>query len=835
MPSKTKLLDRARRDDAPMDPPRAFADGITASTTAVWAWVVLPTRSTDEVNTDRLFQLTVAGGSALRRLLPKDSPFHIKVQWGRWSGDEYVTEELTGFDGQPTMGQDAYVHLGGLRIDDNRFPRRQVLLGIQLITDKGPELPAALRRGSTRAGGEAAAIDDAALTLMRAAEQARAWHDRMATSTFKARPATVREIAWALRRDLRRTVDWLPPGPLAGRGEIARLLNGSYVVPQADHVEIATDTGTRYLRCLTAAQTGFPTTELSLPGGEWLKDLVMADDLDDERPEPVEVSIRGRNLHPATARKLMREALALAKEQGREAGQGVAEEPPDEIMESRDVLPVRMAEVRRGTVSMVADNVVWLVEADSLERLNRRTYSVIDHYGNQGITLWTPLHVQHVLWQETVLGDRARFTDCEQFRPMTTLLGSWFHGGSEIGDARGPILGANIGSTPGPFRSRLSDAALEGKPVTSVYVGQSGAGKSTALMLSVLGEVVYGAWALLTDFKGDLEGICAVADRFGVPVTRVNSSEQASGSMDPFRYVADPARAASLATDNLLVMLPEMVAATAESPIRAAANQVAGYEDPEERSTAAVIRELCMAKTPGVTPEDPAVPDPVARRIGLDLAQLARDPLARPVAGPPDFTAPGLPTGAGLVYLRYDDLRLPDRTSPRGSWKGGERLSVALVQASFDYANYMASRVRGVPKVIALTELHLVTGFDWGRGFVGRTARLGRALDNSLLLDTQACAELVSIEGLVEQISAVCAFRVDTDAEADAQAVLLGLRPEGTTRARQQQWLPGECTARDRHRRIAAVQFDYLDPGIAELLDTTPKRRRAAAAAEGQG
>lgn len=822
MPGKSRqLLDTLHRDDGAPDIPAVIADGITASTSSVWAWVILPTRTTDEVNTDRLIQLTLEGSSALRRLLPKDSPFHVKIQWAKWSGEEYEREELAGFDEDPTEGQRAYIGLGSRRIETNRFPRRQVLLGVKLEMDHGPELPAALRRNTRRVAGEAAVIDDSALLLMRAAETAKSWHERMATSAFRARPALVHELAWSLRRDLRRTVDWLPAGQMAGRGQVARLVNGSYVQPQADHVEIDTDGGVRYLRCLCAAADGFPTTEMSLPGGEWLKELsITAEDDEDRTPaEPVEVSIRGVNLSRKAAIKRMREALALAKEQGRTAAEGVAEEPPEEIEEARDILPTRMAEVRRGNVSMVEDNVVWVVEADSVAALNRRTFAVIDHYGGQGISLWAPKHVQHVLWQETLLGDRLRFPDVQQFRPMSTMVGAWFHGGSEIGDARGPVLGANIGSTPGPFRCRLTDAALEGKPVTSVYVGQSGAGKSTAVMLSAGAEAIYGAWVFLTDFKGDLEGITTVVERFGVSVTRINTSEAGSGQMDPFRYVADPGRAASMCVDNLLVMLRESAGDLAEPLIRQAANHVASFDEPTARSSNAVIRVLAASE------------EPTATRLGRELLELARDPLARPLVGVPDPRVPGLPTGAGLVYMRYDDLRMPDRTTPRASWKAGERLSVALVQGSFDYANYMAARVSGIPKVIALTELHLVTGFDWGRGFVGRTARLGRALDNSLLLDTQATAELVAIEGLIDQVSAVYAFRVETDAEADAQALLLGLEPEATIRARQKSWLAGECEARDRHRRIAPVQWDYLDTEIAAALDTTPKRRRVQALA----
>lgn len=84
----------------------------------------------------------------------------------------------------------------------------------------------------------------------------------------------------------------------------------------------------------------------------------------------------------------------------------------------------------------------------------------------------------------------------------------------------------------------MTDAQLEGKKITSVFLGGSGSGKSTAVMLSVIPEVVVvGAWACLLDIKGDLDGVAAVCELFGAPVTRVSTRDQASGSMCPFRYV----------------------------------------------------------------------------------------------------------------------------------------------------------------------------------------------------------------------------------------------------------------------------------------------------------
>lgn len=808
---------RPHRDDGPLDPPRVMATGMTASPSAVWAWATIPVKATDMVNTATQRQLTADGTSALRRLLPTDTEFHIKVMWRRWDGKLYESEELARIGEHATDTQRAYIALGGSRIDANQMPQRLILLGIRLNAEGG-KLPEALRSTTRAVAGDGAQVTDSALALTTAAKAAQAWLARMSASVFSARPATVKELAWALRRDLRRTVGWLPDGPLAGRGELARLVSGCYVVPKADHLEVQTDTGISYLRLVTCAQTGFPSTDMELPGGEWLKDLILGGEFDTGPVPPIEVSIRGRNIAQRDAVRRLRDSLALTKEQDREAGHGVAQEAPEDVLEARQVLATRLKEVRQGTVGMVEDYPVWIVEGDSLEALDRRTATLIDFYGGRGITLWTPEHVQDLLYKESVLGDRLRFTDCGQFRPMSTLVGSWFHGGSTLGHNIGPYLAAIIGSTPGPFRYRITDAQLENDAVTTLFLGRTRAGKSTALMLTLLAELVYGAVGALTDQKGDLAGIVAACELLGIPCTAVSSDQQASGSMDPFRYVTDPDEAASMAGDFLLQLLRPAARDTAESIIKAATNVVAAREDGHKRSSNEVI-QLLLAST-----REEEV------RVGRDLAELAKDPNARPVVGPWAPDTPSLKLNRGLLYFRYAGQRLPEPDSDQTTWAPGERVSIMALQAGYAFLTYLTGRVRDVAKVVGLTELHLITAYPFGRALVGRLARTGAALDTNVLLDTQAAAELLQIAGLIDQVSTVFAFRVDSAAEATAQAELLGLQAEPAVIARQQGWRAGQCQVRDRWRQVAPIQFDLMTTALAAALSTTPDRGRAAAA-----
>lgn len=809
------LFRMTRRDGGPLVTPSAIGHGITSSSAGVWAWVVLPTRSTDDLGTAQLQRETMRGAAELKQMLPDGVPFHIKVQWSRYDGQQHYERERARWGQSVPPGLERYLQTHAAVLDRLHLPRRQVMLGVRLDEDAARTSPGQRLLGS---GDSVRNADQAAQEYMARAQK---WHARMAATSFGARAASVREIAWSLRRDMRRTVDWLPSGPLAGSGELTRLRAGEVHV-YSDHLRIQTDTGVRFLRCLTNTVTGFPTTGLALPGGEWLRDLVGgADDPDDVR-YPIEISVRGVNLSAREAHKRIKSALSLVKEQGREAAQGVAEEPPEAILEAREALMLRQAEISDGSVSEVEDNPVWLLEADTLEDLNAHSDEVIDSYGARRIDLWTAENLQGELWRSTVLGDRLRVGDFAQTRPMHTLVGSWFHGGSAVGQDSGPFLGSVVGSTPSPFLERFTDAALAGDPVTTAMLGRSGSGKSTALMLACLAEARYGSWVFQLDMKGDLGGITTASRMFDIPTTSIQADEVSSGAMCPFRYM--PVRAGAgmnavqAAIDLLMLMLRPAVADAAEPHIRSAANRVADYPDPQHRSTHAIIQLMANSD------------DPTTRQYGQELMELARDEIVVPVAGPPAPHLQPLPTTPGLVYFRFPSDVLPQRDSSREEWTPGNRLSMMLLRATFAYSTFMAGRVRGIPKVVALPELHRITAYGVGRSMVKETALMGRALDTSMILDTQAVAELESIDGMADQISCVLAFKVEAKAEAEAQARLLGREPDKEFIENQQGLRKGECIVRDRSGQMAPVYFDLLAAELAEALDTTPKRRAPEAA-----
>lgn len=811
----SRIRQQFRRVTAPPAAPRLIADGVEVTDDAIWSWVHIPDSSTELMEDEELAAATWATASALGSLLPIGADYHLKVMWARYSAADYRAswEQIRSVR---APGAADYIDIGARRIDRNvaegHFRRRIVLLGVRWATDDAESV---VDRGRWAASRE---LRPQAAALRSAHERLRAlrpmldrWFRQMTDSTLHAQIAPAGVIAWAYAREMRRGADLEPPGEQALSGaRLVSLMDGEMDPGRDSGHVVVTDAKTgrhRYVSVLVPAINGFPPDELEIPGGEWLAILT-------ELPG-VEASVRGVNHGRAGSIDLLRTARKWSRSQAREAtdaGAGI----PEEIDEAEQALAEREREVRRRIDVLTTTHPRWVVEGSSPEELDDAVEAVRKRYVGI-VALELVPHIQGLLWQELLPGDQVRVPEFAQEQPMRTLAGSWFHGGSAVGDATGPYIGGNLGTTPGPVQVHLvsrteSDRRL---PTTVSFTGRSGSGKSTAVMLTILAALAEGAWSLLVDPKGDLGGLVEVAERIlGVPVQVIDvTAASAAGSMDPMRFAPNADEARSLTLDALLGVLSTPDRRHAETVLEAAIDRV--LQRPREHwSCPAVIGELVATTGEGGAAD-------TARRLGEILALRARQANIRAVLGAP--TADGWPImlGRGLIYLGLAGLDLPRHGTDPDKWTVAERCAITTFRVSLGYALMQSRNVRELPKLVALTELHLITGYPEGRAFVEWLARVGRALKTYLLLDSQSAQDMALMTGLIEQLVMSFAFEATGTAEQDAQAVLLR-RPEPGPRLRQAQAFlgPGEAVMRDRHNRLGLVAFDLLTEWIAETLST---------------
>ncbi|MFK0296628.1 ATP-binding protein [Streptomyces sp. NPDC090442] len=720
------------------------------------------------------------------------------------------------------------------RLDQIALPSRHLLLGVRL-TERAGQAQKLGRRG-VEGGLGLTSSTVASRELARLDAQMRRLGRRLESSPWRAQPAAVEMLAWMISREQHRGTPLPSPraGTIAG-AKLAALTRGR-ILPHPDHLRVVNAHGDVSAWVSVLTMSGFPE-EMESPGnGEWLRvlsEINYVPDLDDDtdtdldevdliQPVSPEASVRFRVMPKREALRVVNAARKSAKEQRRSASKASAEDPGRDIEETEDVMAELTRDMRREDETLVEDHPRLIVTSEtSLDDLRARVDAVITHFGGLGIEVNVAEEEQRELWLEMQPGDQLRVPDLGHTRDVTALSGSWWWGGAHVGDDRGPIVGYLTGSTPGVVRNDVTAGSDRGDATTTAFVGRSGRGKTTAMMLSLLDAGFRGAYALALDFKGDLGGLVTAANRFGLNANLVETGPKFSGAVDLFKLLAsegvDVARGEVPA--QLSIAIPEWLrAAGAETPITRAVNEVITAGDP---ATWKVIEHLRT------------MDDDLGRKAGEALYELSQNALGAPFMGRPTGTGSPISPEPGIVVVQMPGLSLPQPEEARGDWTPMKRLSVALMHSMLAFGVVTAGRrdLRGLRKVVAVPEVHILTATREGAGFLQYIARVGRALATSLLLDTQDPQSLVSMVGVLEQLTTVAGFQLTTTEQQNALAELLGLPQDAHTRALIQSVgllsdgdiRHGHCIIRDRRFACATVQWDVPSAELLTLLDTSPK------------
>ncbi|MFE0654366.1 ATP-binding protein [Streptomyces sp. NPDC059534] len=811
----------------------ALSDGLIVTGGHAEAWYVLASSNTDLMSEGaRDAELDAADAALARTLAGLDC--QLRILWSPLNAADYSTEAAEMFTaGAWTEWADLRVR----RLEQIGLPTRHLLLGVRLAERSGQTEQAGRRGVQDALGLSSPGISTRELARFDA--QMRRLGRRLEATPWKARPASVELLAWMISREQHRGTAL--PAPSAGGvisgAKLATLTRGR-ILPHPDHLRVVDGTGRVAAWASVLVMTGFPE-EMDVPGaGEWLRilsEIQYVPDIEEEDlpagfdpadlivPVSPEASVRFRVLPKRDALKVVEQARRLAKEQRRSAARQSAEDPGRDIEETEAVMAELTREMRREDLTLVEDHPRLIVTSTTgLDDLRSRVDAVITHYGGLGIEVSVGEEEQRELWLETQPGDHLRVPDLGHRRDVTALSGSWWWGGAMVGDDKGPIVGYLTGSTPGTFRTDVTAGSDRGDATTTALIGRSGRGKTTGMELLLLDAAFRGAYALALDFKGDLGGLTLAAHRYGLEAHLVETGPRYAGVADLFDLLGaegglDAARGEVPA--QLSIAIPDHLRDRgAETPITHATNAVIAAGDP---ATWKVIEHLRQ------------MDDGLARETGEALHDLAQTGLGAPFMGRPTGETPPLRPAPGIWVVQMPGLSLPPADASRREWNPSQRLSVALMHSMLAYGVTTAGRrdLRGLRKVVAVPEVHLMTATREGATFLQYIARVGRALATSLVLDTQDPESLVKLVGIVEQLTTVYGFQLTSREQQDAMAELLGLPKNTHTRALIQSvgLLPdgeirhGHCIVRDRRFACATVQFDVPSAELLDLLDTSPK------------
>lgn len=806
----------------------AVSDGLVVTTTAAEAWFLLSSANTDLMPESAQDAEQDAAALALAKILP-GYDCHLKVIWARLSGEEYRAEARQIF----TAGDiEAFASMWAQRLDLLDLPQRHILLGVKLAerdstTAISVKSVSADLLGIGHTGlsaGELAQFDGLARRLERRLEQ----------SPWKARLAPVELLAWAISRESYRPQPAPPRLPAITGASLVRL-SAAKAIPHSDHLRLMDVQGECVAWVSVLAMPAFPET-LYTPGEqEWLRCLsevaYTRPDTGEEALVCPEASVRFTVWRKGRAIKEVDKVRTSAKEQRRSAAEGSAGETFAETEETELVMEQLRRRMSRDSMTLLEDHPRIVVSStESLEDLRARCDAVTAHYSGLSIDVMVAADEQREMWLETQIGDMLRVTDLGHVRETDALAASMFWGGSESGDDSGPIAGLLTGTTPGVCRIDITAGSARGDATTTAFIGRSGRGKTTAMMLATLTAGMKNSFALMLGFKGDEGGLIRAGQYLGLASHHVTCGTSTPAVADLFRLLPR-GDAALQVVSQLLIVLPErMREAGVETHLLKACNEIAQHHDTASWRVVELLKNDAH---------------PLAQEAGYALEELSRTQLGAPLLGRPRDGVSPLRPEPGLWLVQVPSLTMPQAgTAPRDMTMT-ERVSLALMRGLIAYALNTSARpdLRELPKVVAIPEVHVLTGTDDGRRFLDYIARTGRALDTSLAIDTQDPQSLLGLDGVLEAITTVCGFEQSTKSQQDAMAELLRLPVSEATRAlirgvgknAHGDIRHGHCIVRDRRDRVATMQWDAADAHVLHLLSTNPKDQATAHHEAGRG
>ncbi|GAA2969562.1 MULTISPECIES: ATP-binding protein [Glutamicibacter] len=802
---------------------KAIAPGLLVTTTKAEAWFSIRTANTDtQSEARRDAQLE----NVLRRVTStlRGVECHLKIVWGRVSGDDYVEDAATFYK---AGDWERWVNERADRIDDLAIPERYIMIGVTLNSSRQENLKATAADGMSDVLGLSTGGSVSEAELLHYQGQMKKIGRQLRKSDLGATVAPSSLIAWMISREQRREISPAAPSADSLTGASLSRLSMGRVLPYADHLRFYDANGevASYGRILILSS--FPAFYESTTENPWLLSLSNItrigeneEDMGYEVPVIADASTRFKVLAPGPASKTLEEAAKLAREQRRSAAKGVAEEPAEEWKEAEENLRQMVTDIRRDGVSLIEHHTRIMVTGRTYEELEMNSTAVINHYSDSGITASIGEDEQRDLWLEMQPGDQLRVQDLGNLQTDVMFFSSWFWGGSQVGQRHGaPVIGTTTGSTQSLVRFDALGGGQRGDATTTAMLGRSGRGKTTLIQLAELDAAFRGAWVNHIDFKCEAAGVSHAASSYGLESQVIRVGSEHSGAFDLF-HVFGVDRAKTQVARQLSLMASHSFSDIAETATLAGAEAIAATENP---TTWDVIQWLC------------AHDNEAWRNLGRSLETLAKTHVGSIVAGKPSGKRV-LREEPGLWVIQMPDLTLPSAESDFSSWDVEMRLGLVAMRAVMAHTLKVAGNpsLREMPKLVSIPEVHRMLRVADGRDFLDQIARMGRATDTNMMLDSQDVVGIAAVEGIVEQLSSVFGFQMTTPAQQDALASLLHLPVEESTRTliheigltEDENGDPdirkGHPIYRDFREQAATIQVDLPTAEIAAYLSTSP-------------
>jgi hypothetical protein len=456
---------------------------------------------------------------------------------------------------------------------------------------------------------------------------------------------------------------------------------------------------------------------------------------------------------------------------------------------------------------------ICLADSDP-EMLEKRCSRVKEMYDRMNIVLERPLTDQTKLFLSFIPTVTNTISDFILRLTPRTVAGGIIGVTRSLGDLRGGYIGTT-GKEKKPVYFSLELAALLDMSPAATFFGDLGVGKSFNANLLIYLLVLYGGYGLILDPKGerghwsrDLKALRGL-----INIITLGGSPEDRGKLDPYNMYPDDITEANELAVNILADLCGIAPQSDEDTI---------VLDAQKRMKVSPGKN-CMKKLIRMMYEMPE--EDKLHEKSVSLARSAdlktESGMAALLVG--DGTEEPISLSNRLNIIQIQNLKLPDRDTPKDEYSREEILSTIIFGQATSFAKKFALIERPVPKGVLVDESWLVSASKQGRSMEEYISRMGRSLFTSIIYNGHSVMDLPT-EGIKTSITYKFVFRcANNDKEAVRLLDYIGLEATSENLLKIKNLKSGECFFKDVYGRVGVLEFDAVFQDLIDVFSTTPK------------
>lgn len=639
--------------------------------------------------------------------------------------------------------------------------------------------------------------------------------DRM--KLIKASPHTTQ---WLIQRTMyrgltkdtklyHRNTDWIPSSTevkLAGneyirprKREIVNLFSG--VIKKKDRIiQIEHEHESSYQTFLVI--TNIPD-DIEFPDSEWIYML-------QQHNKNAEIYIDIKNIDNREALKKIDYQRRAANSQIENIQKANAE-IPDDLLESKEEIDALESTLKTYKFPLSQVSVTICLSDSNIERLEEKAEYIRKEYEDLNFSIERPLTDQISLFMQTVPTVSFMVSDfIMKFTP--TAIASGIIGAThDLGDPVGAYIGTT-GVENKPVFLDLKQACLSNTSASTTFYGNLGVGKSFNANLLTYLHVLYGAYGLIIDPKGErTHWVNEMAALNGlITLVTLSTNPDYKGSLDPFNiFKGDISEANDLAINILSELFKITPKDTKYTALLEALNKMKGENLPSMKRLADILADF--------PPDDELKKD--ALLLSRQIKLLQTSGMSQLLIG--NGSEKAITLDNRLNILQVQNLKLPSPDTKKDDYTQEENISTVLMMVITAFVRKFVHSHKNNFKVILFDESWLLGKTIEGEKLMSYVARMSRSLYASMILNGHSVTDLPN-EGIRNSITYKFCFKTGNTNEAERMLDFLKLEKTDDNIRIITELENAQCLFQDLNGRTGILNFDAVFQDIIELFSTTP-------------